>query len=413
MSEFIKVIVSIKDPFTLLAVFAVVLLLAFRTKTVPESLFRLLGQKIGRDRFYQLLNRTLHYSFAVFLVSCGIAVLGQWLTYKTTARGASLEELKTELAHHDATDAAVKRALAEYEKGLQLSQNDKVSEAIASLEASLKAVPTATARETLALLYQEAGNRDGAIRLAKEAVSEALGSGDAVKVVKAERLLASVTTPGPTVAPRDPVQTFITDRMQPASAAFYAPSQMQRDQPSEVLLEIAPPTISPADLAMELSIVADEKLKSTGVSAPRSTTQGVTASGLIRAAPRMVANLSADRACTITPKDPLDRAVASHERVRWRWTVTPKVAGPINLTATLSAPVILEGKETSYSIRSFDETVTVIVTNQQRATDALEWAKNHWVMLIFAGGALLGLLRWLWRHMRKPTPPAPPKQLPE
>ena len=199
MTDLIKVIVSIKDPFTLLAFFAVVLLLAFRTKTVPESLFRLLGQKIGRDRFYQLLNRTLLYSFAVFLVLCGIAVLGQWLTYKTTARAASLEELKTELAHRDATDAAVKRAITEYEKGLQLSQNDKLSDAIASLEASLKAVPTATARETLALLYQEAGNRDGAIRLAKEAVSEARDSRDAVKMVKAERLLASVATPGPSM----------------------------------------------------------------------------------------------------------------------------------------------------------------------------------------------------------------------
>ena len=145
-------------------------------------------------------------------------------------------------------------------------------------------------------------------------------------------------------------------------------------------MEIAPPTISPADLAMELSIVAG-KMKSIGASAPLSATEGVTASGLIRAAPRMVASLSADRACTITPKDPLDRAVALDERVRWRWLVTPKVAGRISLTATLSAPVVLDGKETSYSIRSFDKTVTVLVTNQQRASDALEWAKNHWVML--------------------------------
>ena len=94
-AELIKVIVSIEDPFTLLAFFAVVLLLAFKTKTVPESLFRL-QPEIGRDRFYQLLNRTLLFSFAVFLVLCGIAVLGQWLTYKTSARAASLEELKTE-----------------------------------------------------------------------------------------------------------------------------------------------------------------------------------------------------------------------------------------------------------------------------------------------------------------------------
>ena len=41
MTELIKVIVSIKDPFTLLAFFAVVLLLAFRTKTCvsTKSLF--------------------------------------------------------------------------------------------------------------------------------------------------------------------------------------------------------------------------------------------------------------------------------------------------------------------------------------------------------------------------------------
>ena len=236
----------------------------------------------------------------------------------------------------------------------------------------------------------------------------------AASVSRAPGSWAPATPPLPTVASRDPVQTFITERMRPASAAFYAPAQMQRDQPSEVLVEIAPPTISPADLAMELSIVAG-KMKSIGASVPMSATEGVTASGLIRAAPRMVASLSADRACTITPKDPLDRAVALDERVRWRWLVTPKVAGPISLTATLSAPVVLDGKETSYSIRSFDKTVTVLVTNQQRASDALEWAKNHWVMLVFAGGSFLGLLRWLWSHIRTPAPPPPPspKQLPE
>lgn len=42
MTELIRVIVSIKDPFTLLAFFAVVLLIAFRTKKVLESVFRLL-----------------------------------------------------------------------------------------------------------------------------------------------------------------------------------------------------------------------------------------------------------------------------------------------------------------------------------------------------------------------------------
>jgi len=192
MSELIRTIVSIKDPFTMLAFFAVVLLMAFRTKTVPESVFRLLGEKIGRGRFYALLNRALLYAFAVFLVLCGIAILGQVLGYMTAAKAASLYELKGELELRQADAEAKQRAIAEYEKALILSQDDKLSEAIASLEASLKAVPTATARETLALLYQKAGNRQGAIHLAQQAVSEAHESGNAIKIAKAERLLADV-----------------------------------------------------------------------------------------------------------------------------------------------------------------------------------------------------------------------------
>jgi tetratricopeptide (TPR) repeat protein len=195
MTELIKVIVSIKDPFTLLAFFAVVLLLAFRTKTVPESLFRLVGEKISRDRFYALMNRAFLYSFGVFLVLCGIAVLAQVLSYKTTARAASVDELRGELAGSKANAEAAQRAIAEYQNALTLARDDKLGDAIASLEASLKAVPTATARETLALLYQKAGNRDGAVRLAEQTVSEARESGDALKSAKAERLLAAVSTP--------------------------------------------------------------------------------------------------------------------------------------------------------------------------------------------------------------------------
>jgi hypothetical protein len=195
MSELIKVIVSVKDPFMLLAFFAVVLLIAFRTKTVPESVFRLVGEKIGRDRFYVLLNRTLLYAFAVFLVLCGIAVLGQVLNYMTTATVASVEVLKKEISHHEVDNAAAQRAIAEYQKALGLSGENKLAEAIASLETSLKAVPTATARETLALLYQKTGNRAGAIQLADQAVSEARESGDAVKIARAERLRMAVTTP--------------------------------------------------------------------------------------------------------------------------------------------------------------------------------------------------------------------------
>jgi hypothetical protein len=193
MSELIKAAVSIKDPFTLLAFLAVILLIAFRTKTVPESVFKLVGEKISRERFYQLVHRAFLYVFAAFLVLCGVAVLGQVLGYMTTTKAASLEELKQELALRHGDDNAARQAMEEFQKGLAQAQDQKLSDAITSLEESLKAVPTAAARETLALLYQKAGDTKRAIQLAEQAVASARESGNAVQTAKAERLLSAVS----------------------------------------------------------------------------------------------------------------------------------------------------------------------------------------------------------------------------
>jgi len=199
MSELIQAVVTIKDPFTLFAFLAVVLLIAFKTKSVPESMFKLVSAKITRERFYALLNRAMLSAVGIFLVLCGIAVLGQVLNYKTAVRAASVEDLKEELAQGRADGTAARHALEEYQKGLALAQDQKLSDAIGSLEASLKAVPTAAARETLALLYQRVGNRTGAIELAEQAVQAARESGGAVKTVRAERLLSAVQAPAPAV----------------------------------------------------------------------------------------------------------------------------------------------------------------------------------------------------------------------
>ncbi len=136
MSELIQAVVTIKDPFTLFAFLAVILLIAFRTKTVPESMFKLVRAKITRDRFYALLNRAMLSAVAIFLVLCGIAVLGQLLNYKTAVRAASVEDLKEELALLHADDTAARHALEEYQKGLALAQDQKLSDAISSLESS-------------------------------------------------------------------------------------------------------------------------------------------------------------------------------------------------------------------------------------------------------------------------------------
>lgn len=169
--------------------------------------------------------------------------------------------------------------------------------------------------------------------------------------------------------------------MQPASAAFFVPSPVGRNEPAEAVLEIRPPSIGPEELQQELERFAGRL--------------GVGAADSIRVGPRMTASLVADRECDIVEKDPLDQAVVLAEGAKWRWTVTPRVGGRIRLTVTLTAPVVIEDRETSYRVTSFEETVTVTVTASDRFSDLMKWARDYWVILVACGGALVALFRWL------------------
>ena len=69
-----------------------------RRRYLSRSFVSSAKKRLSRDRFYALLNRVLLYAFAVFLVLCGIAILGQVLGYMTAAKAASLDELKGDSA---------------------------------------------------------------------------------------------------------------------------------------------------------------------------------------------------------------------------------------------------------------------------------------------------------------------------
>jgi len=217
MTELVKAAVSIKDPFTLFAFLALLLLIAFRTKSVPEGLFKLMGAKMTREHFSQLMRRAVLYVFLAFLALCGLAVTGQVLGYMTTAKAATIDEFKQELAQRHTDEGASRQAMEEYQRGLMQAEDQKLSDAIASLEASLKAVPTAAAQETLALLYQKAGDRQRAVELAGQAVSTAREGGDAVRTAKAERVLSQVSGSGSSYAAAS------TAKDCPAGAALVGP----------------------------------------------------------------------------------------------------------------------------------------------------------------------------------------------
>ena len=106
MNELIKALINIKDPFTMLAFLAVVVLLALRTKAVPELFFGLLKDKLTKEKFAHLLHRMMVYGLTVFVVLAGLAVLAQVLAYKAKAQPSSNAEMVAELKNLKADEAA-------------------------------------------------------------------------------------------------------------------------------------------------------------------------------------------------------------------------------------------------------------------------------------------------------------------
>jgi hypothetical protein len=204
--------------------------------------------------------------------------------------------------------------------------------------------------------------------------------------MRSEGPVTQVVQQGPQARP-DPIAAFVRENMQPATAAFFASSPMKRGQPSEAVLEISPPDIHPAELEREVRNRARE--------------DGVSVSESIKIAPRMIARLVSDRKATITPKTIEDRAVMFGERTVWRWNVTPEAGETLTLTATLTAPVTVDGKETGYEVKSFERAVTVTVTTTDRLWDGLDWSQEHWQILAAAGAGLVVVLGWGTRSFQK------------
>ena len=192
MTELIKALVNVRDGLTLIAFLSLVVLLAFRTRQVPELLFGLLRDKLTRAQFAAFLHRFMTFGFAAFIALVALAIVGQVLSRMTQPGALTLGQLRDELAKSQASAEARIHAEAEYKLAIDRINQRDLEGAIASLHESIKAVPTLTAQEMLTYLYREKRDFTNEASAWEGAVTTARARGDSIALARLDR----VSVPG-------------------------------------------------------------------------------------------------------------------------------------------------------------------------------------------------------------------------
>lgn len=174
-------------------------------------------------------------------------------------------------------------------------------------------------------------------------------------------------TPPPSPTPTTPGNAFETlrtfiDQMQSAAGLLKAePSRIELGERVNVTLTISPST-STTELLQRLQ---------TGSAAVDAREAKI--------APRMRAQLIVPGGTAVAAVGSEERAVHDVEDTIWQWTVTPVEEGELPISARLTAPLMIDGKETPYDVRTFEATVLVNVTAAMRIRG---FVANNW--------------QWLW-----------------
>lgn len=179
----------------------------------------------------------------------------------------------------------------------------------------------------------------------------------------------------PTLAP---AIDRILDGLPRANVAFNAPATLQLEEPAVVQLLLS-------------------GRRSIRILKRRLTELGVKAGATIKASDSMEAHLSGSgfKIEAITPAVQLASGSGVTE---WKWEVEPTKTGTRRLHLSLSALVDLKGKESAYTVRTFERTLEIDVPLRERLTGFVEanWQWLWTALLIPAGG-------WFLRQRRRPA----------
>ncbi|HUB10948.1 MAG TPA: hypothetical protein VMB34_03245 [Acetobacteraceae bacterium] len=197
MLELIKGLAQVRDGLTLIAFLSLVLLLAFRTRKVPELLFGLFRDKLTRQQFATLLHRFMVLGFSAFIALVLLAALSQVLGHITAPRAMTVDDLRRELAKAAATEQQKDHVEAQYDLALEKLSRHDFDGAIASLKASVQAIPTLAAQEMLVYLYRQKGDFDNAAGAWEAAKNTARENGDLLAQVRLDNDVVPRTIPSP------------------------------------------------------------------------------------------------------------------------------------------------------------------------------------------------------------------------
>ena len=171
----------------------------------------------------------------------------------------------------------------------------------------------------------------------------------------------------------------ILERLDLGNIAFNTPDIMGLDEVYQVELLLSP---SEDSASLAESITGD---------GPVETVEGV------RVAPEMEATL-VGAGFEIKAATPARQAVGRLQRTRWAWDVSPKSKGSKNLHLTLSARILVEGKDTPYVVKTFSRTIKVEVSFWG---SVLAFLGNNWQWLWTT--LIVPLVMWLWKRKKAQT----------
>ncbi|MHB8270469.1 tetratricopeptide repeat protein [Bradyrhizobium sp.] len=195
MVELIKGLAQVRDALSLIAFLSLVALVAFRTKTVPELFFGLLRDKLTRQEFSKLLGRAMTLTTVGFVLLVALAGLSQYLHSQTQPNALTVTDLRRELAIEKASEDQKIRAEAQYRQAMDWLRERDFNRAIASLQDSIKAVPTLTAQEMLTYLYRQQHDYSSAQTVWEAAEKTARSRGDAIALARLDNSTVPPTLP--------------------------------------------------------------------------------------------------------------------------------------------------------------------------------------------------------------------------